>query len=531
VNTSNSPAWKAHCRYWILTLVVFLIPLGLSLACVVGLYKLFFSEAFSGQEYREALILFAPIAFGIYLCFSGAFGYIYGRLAKLPEQALSRYGPFFILLLYTLAGWLILLREPLHGISEGNPIRVFLFLVIFLPYLPITYASALAGSVLFLAPVGILLLQVFFMAAFTWGSRKNKGFPMRGTKSLGRLRMLFFLFAVLLGAFALSCYQGVVWQTPHPIFKEEMPPRTYWNTHPEEKWRFVSPRQTPSLQITQDFPRLDGATAFFPLYAAAACAIYQDQDASQDETEVKYRDMRTFTQCGRHRETDTLLHCSTTPGAYNRLIAGEVDMIFVFAPSEEQRRRAAEEGLTLQFTPIAREAFVFLTHAENPVGDLKAETLRAIYSGKIQNWREVGGRDAKILAFQRNENSGSQTILQEFMQETPLRPPLKEEVFYGMSGLIHALAEYRNRENALGYSFRFYATRMNPSQDVRLLSIDGIAPSEENIRNRSYPLIHDVYIVTARPLSENAQKLRDWFLSAEGQQLIADVGYVPLRTE
>ncbi|MDR2678330.1 MAG: substrate-binding domain-containing protein, partial [Zoogloeaceae bacterium] len=511
-----------------LTPVVFLIPPVLSLACVAGLSVLFFSEASLSQKYMEALIQFAPIVVGIYLCFSGVLGYVYGRLAKLPEQALSRYGPFFIFLLYTLGGWLILLQAPFHGISKTNPINVLLFLVIFLPYLPVTFMSILGGSALFLAPVGILLIHVFFMAAFTWGSRKNKRFPMRGKKSLVLLLILFSLFAVILGTFAFYAYRELVWRTPHPIFKEEMPPRIYWETHPEGKWRLISPRQTPSLQITQDFPRLDGATAFFPFYAAAARAIYQDQDVSQDEATEK-DDRSTFRHCAhRYYEDDTFIHCSTTPRAYERLIEGETEMIFVFAPSEAQRKKAAEKGLTLQLTPIAREAFVFLTHAENPVGDLKAETLRAIYSGQLQNWREVGGHNAKILAFQRNENSGSQTVMQEFMQGTPLRPPLQEEIFYGMKGLIHALAEYRNRENALGYSFRFYATRMNPSRDVRLLSIDGIAPSEENIRNRSYPLIHDVYIVTARPLSENAQKLRDWFLSAEGQQLIADVGYVPL---
>jgi phosphate transport system substrate-binding protein len=529
VNTSNRFTWKAHLRYWLLTFVVFLIPPGLSLACIGGLSGAVFSAASSGQEYMAALIQFAPIAAAIYLCFSGVLGYVYGRLAKLPEQALSRYGPFFIFLLYTLVGWLILLRAPLHGISETNLIDAPLLLLIFLPYLPVTFASILGGSALFLAPVGILLLHVLFMAAFTWGSRKNKRFPMRGKKSLLLLLILFSLFAVILGAFALYAYRDVVWRTPHPLFKEEMPPRTYWDTHPEGKWRLISPRQTPSLQIAQDFPRLDGATAFFPFYAAAARAIYQDQDVSQDEA-IEKDDRRTFRHCEHYYEDDTFIRCSTTPRAYDRLIEGETDMIFAFAPSEAQRKKAAEKGVTLQLTPIAREAFVFLTHAENPVGDLKAETLRAIYSGQLQNWREVGGRNAKILAFQRNENSGSQTVMQEFMQGTPLRPPLKEEIFYGMKGLMLALAEYRNRENALGYSFRFYATRMNPSRDVRLLSIDGIAPSEENIRNRSYPLIHDVYIVTARPLSENAQKLRDWFLSAEGQQLIADVGYVPLES-
>jgi phosphate transport system substrate-binding protein len=70
---------------------------------------------------------------------------------------------------------------------------------------------------------------------------------------------------------------------------------------------------------------------------------------------------------------------------------------------------------------------------------------------------------------------------------------------------------------------------MNTVPEVGLLSVNGVAPTAENIRNGAYPFISEAYIVTARPLSENAQRLRDWFLSDEGQQLIADVGYVPIR--
>ena len=64
---------------------------------------------------------------------------------------------------------------------------------------------------------------------------------------------------------------------------------------------------------------------------------------------------------------------------------------------------------------------------------------------------------------------------------------------------------------------------------IRLLAIGGVAPTVENIGNGSYPFTEDFYIVTARPLSENAKKLRDWFVSDEGQRFIAEVGYVPLR--
>ncbi|MCL2715435.1 MAG: hypothetical protein FWD68_12820 [Alphaproteobacteria bacterium] len=68
---------------------------------------------------------------------------------------------------------------------------------------------------------------------------------------------------------------------------------------------------------------------------------------------------------------------------------------------------------------------------------------------------------------------------------------------------------------------------MNSVPGIRLLAIDGVAPGVENIRNGSHPFTQEFYIVTARPLTKNAKKLRDWFVSDEGQQFVADVGFVP----
>jgi phosphate transport system substrate-binding protein len=133
------------------------------------------------------------------------------------------------------------------------------------------------------------------------------------------------------------------------------------------------------------------------------------------------------------------------------------------------------------------------------------------------------------MAFQRNAGSGSQTAMLRVMHGAPMRKPLEAEYHQGMGGLVRGVAGYRNLGNAIGYSFRYYATTMNAVPGIRLLAVGGIAPTAENIRNGSYPFTEDFYIVTARPLAANAAKLRDWFLSDEGQRFIAQVGYVPLR--
>jgi phosphate transport system substrate-binding protein len=280
----------------------------------------------------------------------------------------------------------------------------------------------------------------------------------------------------------------------------------------EEGSRLTALRQKPAIQFTRDYPRLDGATAFFPIYAAAARAIYLEPEEWKDE-----------------KARNEAIRFSRTPNAYKNLISGDVDIIFALAPSQNQQKHAADNGLTLRLTPIAREAFVFLVNAQNPVTNLSLAEVRAIYSGKIDNWREVGGKNKKIIPFQRPEDSGSQTILlQKVMQGESMRKPMREVIEARMDALLNRVADYRNLGNAIGYSFRFYVQEMYPVSGIRLLSMDGIAPTPENIRTQRYPLTVDIYMVTARPLSGNAQKLHDWFLSPEGQQLIEDVGYVPI---
>jgi phosphate transport system substrate-binding protein len=265
-------------------------------------------------------------------------------------------------------------------------------------------------------------------------------------------------------------------------------------------------RNEPSLKFEDDFPNLDGATALCPIFFSAYKAIYP-----KTEYDFKYAT------------------CSSTPYAYGGLINGEVDLIFALSPSDEQLQRAAENGVELILTPIGKEAFVFMTNMENPVKNLSVEQIRQIYTGKITNWRELGGEDEKILAFQRIKNSGSQTAMEKYvMKGLTFKAPIKEE-FRTMNGMMEGVADYRNAKNAIGYSFRYYATVMNGSENIKLLNINGISPNIENIKNNTYPFAAEFYIVSTQNSSENSKKLIEWFLSEEGQMLIKDVGYVPLK--
>ena len=261
---------------------------------------------------------------------------------------------------------------------------------------------------------------------------------------------------------------------------------------------------------------MDGATALYPVYAAFVQAVFPQ---------------RTVTG---YSHVNSTVKCTGTVDAYQRLIDREVHMIFAAAPSQAQLDAAAAAGVELHLTPIGKEAFVFFVNSKNSVTGLSVEQIQEIYSGTITNWREVGGANQSIRPFQRMENSGSQSALERLMAGLPLLEPEMEDRVASMGGIIQEVASYRNYKNAIGFSFRFYATEMVSSNDIRLLALDGVTPTRETIRDGSYPLSSDFYAVTAAPVGQSPPQDRDpvlaefldWILSEQGQSLVEKTGYV-----
>ncbi|SDN79995.1 phosphate transport system substrate-binding protein [Psychrobacillus sp. OK028] len=267
-------------------------------------------------------------------------------------------------------------------------------------------------------------------------------------------------------------------------------------------------KEKATLQVSGDLPKLDGATALYPLYAAFVEATYPEKSYPPYDSEVMM---------------------SNTPNAYENLFNGTVDMIFVAAPSEAQKKIAEQKGLKLKMTPIGREAFVFFVNKKNPVDNLTVDQITDIYMGKVTNWEQLGGNNETIRAFQRPEGSGSQSALQSLMKGMPLMKPPSEDIVTGMGGIINEVSQYRNYKNAIGFTFRYYSTEMVGNDQIKLLEIDGVAPTKENIRADTYPITSEFYIVTAGTDNPNVDPLIEWILSEQGQELVEKVGYVPLE--
>jgi phosphate transport system substrate-binding protein len=195
---------------------------------------------------------------------------------------------------------------------------------------------------------------------------------------------------------------------------------------------------------------------------------------------------------------------------------------------------AKGKGLQLEVIPVVNEGFVFFVNAQNPVTSLTLQQIRDIYAGKITNWKAVGGEDKEIVAYQRPPNSGSQTgMLDLVIGPKDIMEPPKERIIASMGQIIDAVAVYKNDQDAIGYSYYYFATDMWNNDKVRLLAVDGVKPNKQTIGNRSYPVMTAYYAVmrSDEPKGSNARKLVSWILSELGQKTVEEAGYVRLRTK
>ena len=271
------------------------------------------------------------------------------------------------------------------------------------------------------------------------------------------------------------------------------------------------------IQDEADMPVMDGAEACYPLYAAAAKAVYQD--IAHIESNWADSGERAWTN-------GKIVTFTNTVVGFERLIEGNVDLFFGARPSADQLAYAAEQGVELEITPIGREAFVFFVEEDEPVDGLTQDQLRAIYHGDVTDWSQVGGRTGEIAAFQRPAGSGSQTMMEYFMGEVSLKEPQTYETVGSMEGVIRHVAQYANEHGALGYSFRYFIEGLSQEQGVKLLAVDGVTPDLAHIEDGSYPLTVPLCLVTRKDdPNPNVGKMIDFFLSPDGQTLVRETGY------
>lgn len=396
------------------------------------------------------------------------------------------------------------------------------------------------------------IIMIMFVSWITYAATflffTNKVFAVQEKK---QIKIFAFLTAVVILLSSASCTFAVYPEVEYEVlkyryeslpFNEEVDYRFYENLPFDSNNKLVKLDEAISLNFTDIFtaPRLDGATAFYPVYAAIAENCYSGLKEIVEKNELSYysdpwgdniylyipygEDNPLLERCAE------LIRCTQTTKAYNGLADGNSDIVFAFQPSADQIAYAASKGVEFELTCIGYDAFCFFVNKQNPIDNLSLKQVQDIYSGKITNWKTVGGKNKRIFAFTRPKNSGSQTIMENLvMKDININTRFQAKEVSTMGQIISVVDSYLNTPAAIGYTFMYYSSFMVTGESIKYLAIDGIVPTNDTVRSGAYIFSVPFYAVTVKGChTQQTKQLLDWLKGQQGQRLIQKCGYVAL---
>ena len=275
----------------------------------------------------------------------------------------------------------------------------------------------------------------------------------------------------------------------------------------------TAPQQTGNFTFTaENYPKMGGSLANLPLGEAVTATVL---GITRDEADALIK-----------------FEGSTTDN-YKALVDKDFDILLAYEPSEEAKAYIEEQNVPLEMTPIGVDALVFICSLENKVSSLSVDQIKDIYTGKVTSWDEVGGDESDIIPYQRNKDSGSQTLFDKLINlGDELMTPPKDYIIGSMIGLLEAVADYDNSKDSLGYTVYYYLTNMEKDKltTSKILDVDGITPSNETIGSGEYPLTNDFYVVIRKTAEEDSPEriLYNWICSDQGRELVEKENY-PVR--
>ena len=272
--------------------------------------------------------------------------------------------------------------------------------------------------------------------------------------------------------------------------------------------------------LDAQMPSIDGSTSTLPITQAVYNALFTN---------------------GERHPANPVTH-SKSHASYERLINGEVDMLFASVyPASDILALAEEKGVTLELIPIAHDAMVFFTNKDNPATGLTSEQISSIYvDNAYGNWNQIGGPDALLYPYCRNNDSGSHAQMERhFLHGAEINETIREETTsYAMQSILTDVINAQTSDPAgyaLGYSIYYYFRNANmvlgTADRLKLLEIDGVAPTDETIADGSYPLSNNTYVVLRKDTPEDApaRRLAAFMLTEAGQRCVENAGYGALQ--
>jgi phosphate transport system substrate-binding protein len=238
----------------------------------------------------------------------------------------------------------------------------------------------------------------------------------------------------------------------------------------------------------------------------------------------------------RYQDLHSEIRISVTGGGSGTGIASLINNTVDIANASRQIKSeeiesAQENGVEPVEYVIARDAIAVIINPENPVQELTIEQVSAIYSGEINNWSVLGGDDRPIVRLSRETNSGTHVY---FLENVLRMGNSDSEVLFSMDTLLlpsseGIIQEVSQNPNAIGYDGLGYVT-----DDVKVVAIaagtgaDYVYPSVETVNTGMYPIARELYMYTNGEPEGELKDYMDWLYTEEAQQIVTDLGFVPI---
>lgn len=203
------------------------------------------------------------------------------------------------------------------------------------------------------------------------------------------------------------------------------------------------------------------------------------------------------------------------------LINGTTDICNSSRPMKQSEFKKLKERFGTSGIEIkcAKDGLTVYLNNDNSVKNLTMAQLKDIYTGKITNWKQVGGNDAKIVLYSRENNSGTYV----YFKDNVLKGADYAATCQNLSGTAAVVNAVSKDKNGIGYGGAAYA------KGIFHCKVNNVEPSTANIANGTYPITRYLYMYLKNKPSGSLKSYIDWILGSEGQSIVTEIGYYPVK--
>ena len=191
----------------------------------------------------------------------------------------------------------------------------------------------------------------------------------------------------------------------------------------------------------------------------------------------------------------------------------------------EKKQLADKAGAPPVEITVAKDGLSVYVNDSNPINELTMDQLKQIFTGKVENWKQVGGSDAKIIPYSRENSSGTYVFFKEHVLQNADYTP-RAQAMPGTAAVVNAVVK---EKFGIGYGGAAYAKGIKVLKVKKDAGSAAIAPDDKTIKDGTYPLSRPLFFyVRAKPSAE-IKAFTDWVLAPEGQGIVTKVGYFPIK--